>query len=204
MEQTRLKLTKVEIEFHSIIALNESIRAIYDLSLEIRVQALNSLLAIKNIKSQSIGFSAVSFELIHFSREMESYSEKLTQLIFSILHSVTELNKRKKNFFLLKKAQESIHSETKPLELILETREEELKKLNLNIQEKLDELKKAILQTFKFCKNGSYLTICTKIESAHIQENREFFRSLANTVEKSVLNIYHFLEDMNKKLGQLT
>jgi len=194
----------VKLEFHSIIALNESIRAIYDLSLEIRVQALNSFLAIKNIKSKSIGFSAVSFELIHFSREMEAHSEKLTKLIFSILYSVTQLNKRKKNFFLLKKAQKLIPSEAKPLELILETREKEIEKLNLNIQEKLDELKKAILQTFKFCKNGSYVTICTKIESAHIKENREFFRSLANNVEKCVLNIYHFLDDMNKKLGQLS
>lgn len=194
----------MQTEFHSIIALNESIREIHSLSLEIRIQALNSLLAMKNVQSENIGFSAVSFELINFSREMESYSDKLSSLIFSILHSATELNKKQRNFSLLQKANMAVQENGQSLRDTIEEKERVIKEIESDVDSKLVNLRQAILQTLKFCKNGNYVSMCTKVESAHIHENRDFFRSLANTVEKCVLNIYRSLQDMNRKLIQFS
>jgi hypothetical protein len=190
----------LQTEFHSIISLNESIREIHSLSLEIRIQALNSLLAIKNVRSENVGFSAVSFELIHYSKEMEIYSEKLSAEIFSILHLATELKKKRRSFSLLDRARAKDQGQGLFFKNLLSNKKEDLIEIESKLGDRLTALRVSILQTLKFCKNGNYISMCTKVESAHISENKEFFRALAETVEKCVSNIYHSLQGMNRKL----
>lgn len=195
-----LSVANFILNYNSIIELNESIKEISFLSFKIRLKALNSLISIARLESsESIGFSAVSFELIHFSKKMEEQAQILNSLIYEVLLYSTQLKRLEKKIYLIHKAVDAIEKANhKDMQNFFQKKEAEQNSLKQIIPLKIELILKKVLETTKFCKNGTFIAMCTKIESAYIHTNKMFYSQLAEEITNSLKNMEDALNNIFK------
>lgn len=185
--QPDLTLTK-HFSYDNIILINENIKKIQNRSFLIRLSALNSLIAnAKLSRKYSTGFSAVSFELIQFSKVMESYSHTLHNSMHALLFHTTQQKKIQRTLSILQQTRTEQYRQM--VENIVHNQTNIYLERYHSYSGQFTEFQTTISQVLKACKAGRFITTCSKIESAYMQEDKDFYENLANNVSKALLEI---------------
>lgn len=192
------------MDFQVINEANEAIKKINELSFKIRLRANNSLITIRNFKSDNVfGFAPISFELINFSHVIEKKAEDLFELVYRALRIITEDLKMKKNLKLQEKYLKSHPNERESFlrfekELFLKYKQEE-ENHQKELQTYMVKLLNLSHETLKICKNSKPIIISVKIESAYIGHHIELFSQMADDLS----NFIHDIESMLLKIQSL-
>ena len=202
--QTQSDLKNNQFNFDAIIQLNESIKEVNYLSFRIRLKALNSLISISRLdKKEAIGFNAVSFELIDFSKKIEEQAILLRKLIYDIILHFTFQKKAEKKISLLKNTQAKLSQETQKLNSLILSKIDSYNLEEKQIREMLEMIIQQLKDTLKISKKGSFISICTKIETAYLKNIEGMYSQLAEEVSTSLKNLDEILLKIYKSLNSL-
>lgn len=198
------------IGFDVIIYINELIKKIDELSFNVRLRALNSLIsAKKNNRNEFSGFSAISFELIHFSDKLEKKAFELRVIIHDILLLSTNQKKYFKKLLLIQKPlfyiQDMDNSIKEKFQLIKIMYDENLKNfehVDNEVNKDISQLTKKIKEIFLLCRAGKVIAVRGKIEAAYITENKKQYTQLAEDVMNFLTQTENNINKIHEKIGK--
>lgn len=175
-----------ESTFLRVIRINEGIKRISDLSFNIRLRAINTLIfAYKHQETRS-GIPVISGEMIKFSIELEEYAVNITRVAHEMLGHITWFTKRDRmqQYFerisnLLRRSEKR---ETGDIVLgrirngyaLVRTRTFDA------TSDGMKHLFSGINVLLRFCMTGRVLGTMTRIESARSGRDRAYFMKLAD------------------------
>ncbi len=175
-----------ESTFLRVIRINEGIKRISDLSFNIRLRAINTLIfAYKHQESRS-GIPVISAEMIKFSIELEEHAVAITRVAHDMLGHITWFTKRDRmqQYFervsnLLRRienreAADGVLGKIRGGYSVVRTR------TFTSTAEGMKHLFAGINVLLRFCMTGRVLGTMTRIESARSGRDRTYFMKLAD------------------------
>lgn len=178
----------IENEFNRIVLINEAIKKISMLSYKVKLRALNTLIIARKSNEGVTGFAVISSELIIFSNQLQSMTDKLSQLMRQILNKSAKKAKiiRMMKILAMTIMEFQISNDENSLLVITDIIEREnniLKMDQIEIAGSMKDLFLRIKETIKLCIRGRTISVFGKIESAYAVKDKELYLLLSENVE---------------------
>lgn len=179
-------------DFVSVTHINEELKQIVSHSRRIYMAALNAMLITRKITASRSGFSSVT-------RELQSFSQKLELLTFSVEKEINILISNEAQLLKIQRITELCNRTFTTADINLSTlrHTELLNKLQLRqemIEYKKDQCRKNILLTLKslekHCDLGGSLAILAKVESTTGEAFAKELTSVSIEIEDVIFNIH--------------
>jgi len=176
-------------EFSRIITVNEALKKIADLSYQVKMRALNSLIIAGRSGTGLAGFAVISSELIFFSSQLQEMTDTLSALMETVLRYSTRKAGAIRNQSVMEKTSLKFQLSNEENALLLVTslieRENDLvKKMDQEIGNGLQEIFYKIRETIKLCTRGRTIAVFGKIEAAYAIKDKEIYLQLSENVEE--------------------
>jgi methyl-accepting chemotaxis protein len=180
------------------VAINQGLKQVVDISHQINLVAMNAILVAKRAGAQSAGFKVVAMELRIFSQKMEESMDKLSLMIFQLVHRIADLRKLEKNLRSITETMQKNANGTHQFEYAYTHKQSAYQELKDATDQEWQTLEKEIRRSLNLCSSGAMLSHNARIEAAYGGSMLADMQQVAGRIEEIMNQAIFHLKQLTK------
>lgn len=183
------------------VDLNEKIKQIISLALDVELMSMNALLANKHANSQS-GFAAVSYEMRSFSADVIKYVKQLSTEFSLMIYQISLDSNINRKHRIFNETQSKNIATSQYLSCTQSMLRSALKSSNLNFTYSANNANKLLSQIDRLILEGGNLSRVGKIESTYIGKYGVILYQISQDVGNIIVRISQLIMEVKNRVDR--